>query len=257
MVPFFPGVFHEAGIYAIVHVLSGTRYIGQSRDLLRRFEQHWELLQSAKHHNPRLQKMWDGDGPDAFEFKVVERAPRELEGKRLQRWLATKEGLHIKTFKMRGLAFNILDAEVVPVSTAYGREKAAQVAPMPKAAKFGEHSKPETANPVDSIEIALRDVSLEIDRLKKVASSTQAAALNHRNNVLPRMRSDASPRLFGLMQLISTAEVKRLQVARAALNAANENQTRLDEAAMRAKVAHENSLARRQSLLAEHRAIQN
>jgi hypothetical protein len=240
MPTFFPGVFHRPGIYAIVHVLSGTRYVGQSGDLLRRFEQHWELLQLAKHHNPRLQKMWDGDGPDAFEFKVVECAPSDLEGLRLQRWLAAKEGQHITTFKKHGLAFNIVDAEVVQVSARHGRQK---VVGQPSA---------EPANPSHSITEALRDLSIEIDRLKKLASALEATASSHRDNVLPRMRSEAQARLFGVLSLISAAEVKRQQVARAALDAAIEAQAKLDEVAFQAKASLENSLAQGRALRAAY-----
>jgi hypothetical protein len=240
MPPFFPGVFHRPGIYAIVHVLSGTRYVGQSGDLLRRFEQHWELLQLAKHHNPRLQKTWDGDGPDAFEFKVVELAPSELEGMRLQRWLAAREGDHIATFKKRGFAFNIVDAEVVQVSAGHRRQK------------FVGQLAAEPARPIHSITEALRDLSLESDRLKKAASASEAAASNHRDTVLPRMRADAQARLFGVLSIVSAAEVKRRQVAQAALDAAIEEQTKLDEAAFQAKASLENSVAQGRALRAAY-----
>lgn len=236
----FPGVFHRPGIYAIVHVLSGTRYVGQTGNLLRRFEQHWELLQLAEHHNPRLQKMWGDDGPDAFEFKVVELAPSDLEGMRLQRWLAAREGHHISTFKKHGLAFNIVDAEVVVVSSGPRYQKAAGRFPA------------EPASPNHAITEALRDLAPEIDRLKKVASSSEAVASRHRDTVLPRMRSDVQGRLFGVLSLVSAAEIKRQQVARAALDAAIETQTKLDEAASHAKASLENALARRRALHAAY-----
>lgn len=235
----FPGVFHRPGIYAIVHVLSGTRYVGQSRDLLRRFEQHWEMLQLAEHHNPRLQRMWEADGPDAFEFKVIEVAP-DLEGMKLQRWLAAKEDLHITTYKKHGLAFNIVDAELVDVASDS------------RSQTIGTGTSKGQANPNGPITDALRDLAPTIDRLKKEAFTAQAAASRHRDTVLPQLRSDAQGRFFGVLSMFSGAEVTRQRAAQAALQAALAVQATLEAEASRAGASLDAALAQRRALHASY-----
>ena len=111
-------MLHRPGIYAIVHVLSGRRYIGQSKNIEKRWGQHRELLKGESHHNQRLQKVWSSDGELAFEFLVVEYAPANLESLALQRWLYKKEKYHINLHKSRNAAFNIVDAELVAAGSA-------------------------------------------------------------------------------------------------------------------------------------------
>lgn len=237
----FQGVFHRPGIYAIVHVLSGTRYVGQSGDLLRRFEQHWDMLQLSEHHNPRLQRMWSGDGPDAFQFKVVELAPSELQGVQLQRWLADREGLHISSFKMHGLAFNIVDAEVVEVSRVHR-----QLSNGSDPAAEGR------ANPHQEITQALNDLAPVIARVKKDVFAAEIAASRHRDTVLPQLRSNAQSRMFGVLSLFSGAEVNRQRLAQAALEAALTRQAGLDGEATRARASLEAALDQRRALYAAY-----
>jgi len=103
----------QPGIYAIIHVLSGIRYVGQTTSFDRRWAQHAEHLHAGCHSNTRLQRLWSTDGPEAFEFKALEQAPAYLNGKELQRWLAKREDYYISTHKATGRAFNIMDAEIV------------------------------------------------------------------------------------------------------------------------------------------------
>ena len=109
---------HRAGIYAIVHVLSGRRYLGQTNSFERRWEQHREALLGGVHHNPRLQAVWKSDGELAFEFLELEVAPAYLQPVQLQKWLKAREHELIRTYKARGLAFNIVDAELVETRAA-------------------------------------------------------------------------------------------------------------------------------------------
>ena len=109
---------HRAGIYAIVHVLSGRRYFGQTKSFERRWEQHREALIAGVHHNPRLQAVWNSDGELAIEFVELEVAPAYLQPVQLQKWLREKEHELIRTYKAKGLAFNIVDAELVETRAA-------------------------------------------------------------------------------------------------------------------------------------------
>ena len=59
------------GIYEIVNVLNGHRYIGQSIDIARRWRQHRNYLARGTANNPRLQRAWNKYGNDAFTFNVI------------------------------------------------------------------------------------------------------------------------------------------------------------------------------------------
>lgn len=109
---------HRAGVYAIVHVLSGRRYCGQTNSFERRWKQHRAALIAGLHHNPRLQAMWDTDGDLAFEFVELEVAPVYLQPVQLQKWLLQREHELIRTYKAKGLAFNIVQAELVETRAA-------------------------------------------------------------------------------------------------------------------------------------------
>jgi GIY-YIG catalytic domain len=106
------------GIYVIKHVLTGKLYVGQTGSFERRWQQHREALQGGVHHNVRLQELWDGDGPEAFEFNEVEVAPSHLDPTQLQHWLLSRETMLVRTYKKAGIALNIVDPELVE-TTAY------------------------------------------------------------------------------------------------------------------------------------------
>jgi group I intron endonuclease len=62
----------SAGIYEIVHVSSGKKYIGSSIDVVRRLSGHRRDLKRGANTNFRLQRAWNKHGAEAFEFRVVE-----------------------------------------------------------------------------------------------------------------------------------------------------------------------------------------
>ena len=70
------------------------------------------------HHNQRLQEAWNSDGELAFEFVELEVAPAYLQPLQLQKWLLAREHDLIRTYKGKGLAFNIVDAELVQTRAA-------------------------------------------------------------------------------------------------------------------------------------------
>lgn len=61
----------ESGIYEIVNLVNGKRYVGSSVDLSRRLRVHRRHLVVGTHHNARLQRAWKKYGPEAFDFRVV------------------------------------------------------------------------------------------------------------------------------------------------------------------------------------------
>lgn len=61
-----------SGIYEIVNLINGKRYIGQTSNLYRRQYSHITKLNQNIHPNKHLQNAWNKYGKDAFEFQVLE-----------------------------------------------------------------------------------------------------------------------------------------------------------------------------------------
>lgn len=60
------------GVYEIVHVASGKRYVGSAGvSFKKRWRQHRESLNKGKHHSVLLQRAWDKYGGAAFEFHIL------------------------------------------------------------------------------------------------------------------------------------------------------------------------------------------
>jgi group I intron endonuclease len=62
----------KSGIYQIVHVATGKRYVGQAKDIAKRWVTHRRSLSRGAHTSRHLQRAWDKYGADAFAFEVVE-----------------------------------------------------------------------------------------------------------------------------------------------------------------------------------------
>jgi group I intron endonuclease len=60
------------GVYSIAHKQNGRRYIGSARvSLLRRKREHFRRLDRGDHPSPLIQRDFDRDGIQAFEFTVL------------------------------------------------------------------------------------------------------------------------------------------------------------------------------------------
>ena len=60
------------GIYCINNTANNKKYIGLSRDIRRRWNEHKSDLRNNKHNNIYLQREWNIYGEDVFEFIIVE-----------------------------------------------------------------------------------------------------------------------------------------------------------------------------------------
>lgn len=60
------------GIYIIKNIVNGKVYIGQSVNILRRKQAHFNLLSKNKHNNMYLQRSFNKYGIENFEFKIIE-----------------------------------------------------------------------------------------------------------------------------------------------------------------------------------------
>ncbi len=87
----------NCGIYEIVNLLSGKRYIGQSVNIAQRFRQHKHVLRKGI-ASEYLQHAWNKYGEAAFEFRIVCLCPREE--------LSKREDLEAEKYNFRQL-YNI------------------------------------------------------------------------------------------------------------------------------------------------------
>jgi len=62
----------SCGIYRIRNTGDGKSYIGSSIDIEARFRKHIVTLKRGCHHNTHLQRAYDRDGLDSFEFSILE-----------------------------------------------------------------------------------------------------------------------------------------------------------------------------------------
>lgn len=63
------------GVYAIVHLTTGHRYVGSSAALNNRWSKHRGELRRGVHHCRALQLAWQADGERSFAFVVLEVVP--------------------------------------------------------------------------------------------------------------------------------------------------------------------------------------
>lgn len=61
----------NSGIYEIVNLVNGKRYIGSAQSLHKRRGQHWTRLRNGWHHSRHLQNSWNKYGEQRFCFKVL------------------------------------------------------------------------------------------------------------------------------------------------------------------------------------------
>lgn len=83
------------GIYSILCIATGERYIGQAKDLKRRLREHKCKLEKAKHPNYKLQNLWGKYGPNLFVFTVLEVLPTICPTE----WLTVREQYWMDQFK--------------------------------------------------------------------------------------------------------------------------------------------------------------
>lgn len=60
------------GIYKIEHLPTGNKYIGSSKQVEIRFNQHKNNLRKNKHHSSKLQSSWNKSSEEKFSFELIE-----------------------------------------------------------------------------------------------------------------------------------------------------------------------------------------
>lgn len=62
----------QSGIYTIINCVNQHQYIGSSKRINIRWDQHRYALKKNKHHNAYLQNAWNLYGPENFQFLTLE-----------------------------------------------------------------------------------------------------------------------------------------------------------------------------------------
>lgn len=60
------------GIYAVINLVNGYRYVGSSKNVQYRTEDHKYYLRKNSHDNPRLQHAWNKYGEENFDVVLLE-----------------------------------------------------------------------------------------------------------------------------------------------------------------------------------------
>lgn len=63
---------NNCGIYIIKNIITNMVYIGSSKQISIRKNQHFSMLKNNKHYNKRLQNAWNKYGEENFIFNIVE-----------------------------------------------------------------------------------------------------------------------------------------------------------------------------------------
>lgn len=88
-----------AGIYQILNIKNGKRYIGSSVDIELRWYNHRKELNEGIHHSPYLQSAWNKYGEDSFEFSVLQPIdPQIYEKVELDKLIRTEEQYYLDLF---------------------------------------------------------------------------------------------------------------------------------------------------------------
>lgn len=62
----------KMGIYRIFNTITSKSYVGSSKNLRSRQQNHLNGLKCNRHHSSKLQKSWDKYGADAFWYEILE-----------------------------------------------------------------------------------------------------------------------------------------------------------------------------------------
>lgn len=67
----------QSGIYEIVNLVNGKRYVGSSVNLQARWKVHLRKLRTGRHHNAHLRSAFAKYGESNFSFVILEECERE------------------------------------------------------------------------------------------------------------------------------------------------------------------------------------
>ena len=75
------------GVYKIINTINGKVYIGSSKDISRRWNEHIYSLDVNAHHNKKLQNAWNKYGRQNFKFEIIEECDEKNQFEREQYYI--------------------------------------------------------------------------------------------------------------------------------------------------------------------------
>ena len=77
------------GVYKITNRVNGKIYVGSSKNIYERWNQHKDKLRNNCHDNIHLQNAWNKYGEENFEFEIIEECASKIQFEREQYYLNT------------------------------------------------------------------------------------------------------------------------------------------------------------------------
>jgi group I intron endonuclease len=78
----------NCGIYIIINLTNGHRYVGSSCNVLLRWQRHQENLRKGNHHSRYLQRAWNLHGENNFKFIFLQECERNVRLEKEQEWMS-------------------------------------------------------------------------------------------------------------------------------------------------------------------------
>ena len=79
----------RCGIYMIINLINGNRYIGSSKNIQQRLQTHRSSLRHNHHYNIHLQNAWNKYGEAKFDYSVLEFCKENIRISREQYYVNT------------------------------------------------------------------------------------------------------------------------------------------------------------------------
>lgn len=203
------------GIYSITNTVSGKRYIGQSKNIDRRFSDHRSLLSSGKHSNPHLQNSYNLYGGDAFDFEIVLVCSEDD--------LTTHEQLMADAYRESGL-YNIGQFVDVPWRGRKGNRSEKQREHLKKAIQASKESWKDPERRAQRC--AILKASWERDPDRNLKASEIVKASWDRDSDRRRKTSEQSSKNMTLFNASLTPKQRTERAKRAAAFASPENMSK-------------------------------
>lgn len=77
------------GVYKITNIVNNNIYVGSSKDVEHRWQQHRDSLDKGRHGNIHLQNAWNKYKSHSFVFEIIEECTPEIQFEREQHYLNT------------------------------------------------------------------------------------------------------------------------------------------------------------------------
>lgn len=186
-----------AGIYEIVNVANGKRYVGQSINIARRLRHHWRDLANGTHFNGKLQRAVNKYGLLGFYWRVLESVSIDgLSVESVKTMLVDREQHHMEQTPA-GFGYQICLIAGTVLGVRRSEETRARVA----AAQVGR--------PPASAETRAKIATAGRGRVQSTKQRAAVAAYNRSRVLSPESRAKIAASLRGKTASAETREKMR------------------------------------------------